>query len=115
MYIGFSIALLNFILIFQRFFIDTIDSVHEIISNIVIFTILFLIIYIPIALVFGNSYYKNQHRVDYSMMFTQGSGELKFYKLLFDLKTNTADPKEVESFKKMLKIFEDKSNITFLK
>ena len=115
MYIGFAFALLNFVIIFQRFFIETVDSVHEVLSNIVIFTILFLIIYLPIALVFGNYYYKTQHRVDYAMMFSKSSGDLKFYKLLFDLKTNSADPKEVESFKKMLHKFEEKSKVTFLK
>jgi len=114
-YVGFSFALLNFIIIFQRFFIESIDSVHEVVSNIVIFTILFLIIYVPIATVFGNNYYKNQHRVDYSMMFSNSSGIIKFYKLLFDLKTNSADPKEVEAFKKMLHKFEEQSKVTFLK
>ena len=114
-YVGFSFALLNFVIIFQRFFIESIDSVHEVVSNIVIFTILFLIVYVPIATVFGNNYYKNQHRVDYAMTFTKTSGELKFYKLFFDLKTNSADPKEVEAFKKMLHKFEDKSKVTFLK
>ena len=69
----------------------------------------------PIAIIFGNNFYKNQHRVDYAMMFSKSSGELKFYKLLFDLKTNSADPKEVEVFKKMLHKFEDKSKVTFLK
>ena len=49
------------------------------------------------------------------MIFTQGPGEIKFYKLLFDLKTNSADPKEVESFKKMLNSFEEKSKTTFLR
>ena len=115
MYIGFAFALLNFVIIFQRFFIETVDSVHEVLSNIVIFTILFLIIYLPIALVSGNYYYKTQHRVDYAMMFSYSSGIIKFYKLLFDLKTNSADPKEVESFKKMLHKFEEKSKVTFLK
>jgi len=114
-YVGFTFALLNFVIIFQRFFIESIDSVHEVVSNIVIFTILFLIIYVPIATVFGNNYYKNQHRVDYAMMFSNSSGIIKFYKLLFDLKTNSADPKEVEAFRKMLHKFEDKSKVTFLK
>ena len=114
-YIGFTFALLNFVIIFQRFFIESIDLIHEMVSNIVIFTILFLIVYLPIATVFGNNYYKNQHRVDYAMTFTKTSGELKFYKLLFDLKTNSADPKEVEAFKKMLHKFEEQSKVTFLK
>jgi hypothetical protein len=115
MYIGFSIALLNFVLIFQRFFIDMTDSVHEVISNIAIFAVLFLIIYLPIALVVGKWHYKNQHRVDYAMEFFKDSALLKCYKLLFDLKTNSADPKEIESFKKMLYEFEKKSKITFFK
>jgi len=114
-YVGFTFALLNFVIIFQRFFIESIDLIHEMVSNIVIFTILFLIVYLPIATVFGNNYYKNQHRVDYAMTFTKTSGELKFYKLLFDLKTNSADPKEVEAFKKMLHKFEEQSKVTFLK
>ena len=115
MYVGFAFALLNFVIIFQRFFVESIDSVHEVLSNVVIFTILFLIIYVPIATVFGNNYYKNQHRVDYAMMFSKSSGAIKFFKLLFDLKTNSADPKEVEAFKKMLHDFEEKSKVTFLK
>ena len=114
-YIGFTLALLNFVIVFQRFFIESIDSVHEVVSNIVIFTILFFIIYIPIAIIFGNNYYNNQHRVDYAMMFSNSYGIIQFYKLLFDLKTNSADPKEVETFKKMLHNFEEKSKITFWK
>ena len=92
-----------------------IDSVHEIIANIAIFAVLFFIIYLPIALVVGNWHYKNQYRVDNSMEFFKESGLLKCYKLLFDLKTNSADPKEIESFKKMLYEFEKKSKVTFLK
>ena len=115
MYIGFSIALLNFVLIFQRFFIDMTDSVHEVISNIVIFAILFFIIYLPIALVVGKWHYKNQYRVDNSLEFFKDSGLLKCYKLLFDLKTNSANPKEIESFKKLLNVYEEKSKVTFLK
>ena len=115
MYIGFSIALLNFVLIFQRFFIEMTNSIHEVISNIAIFAVLFFIIYIPITLVVGKWHYKNQFRVDNSMEFFKESGLLKCYKLLFDLKTNSADPKEVEAFKKMLQEFEEKSKVTFLK
>ena len=70
---------------------------------------------IPIAIIFGNNYYNNQHRVDHAMMFSNESGTIKFYKLLFDLKTNSADPKEVEAFKKMLHKFEEQSKVTFLK
>ena len=114
-YIGFSIAFVNFIIIFQRFFIESIDLVHEMVYNIIIFSILFFIVYAPIAIVFGNYYYKNQHRVDYALMFSKSSGQIKFYKLLFELKTNSADPKEVEAFKKMLHKFEDNSNVKFLK
>jgi hypothetical protein len=115
MYIGFSIALLNFVLIFQRFFVDMNDTVHEFISNIAIFAILFFIIYLPIALVVGNWHYKNQLRTDQSLEFFQQSGLLKCYKLLFDLKTNSADPKEIQSFRNMLSEYEEKSKITFLK
>ena len=86
MYIGFSIALLNFVLIFQRFFIEMTNSIHEVISNIAIFAVLFFIIYIPITLVVGKWHYKNQFRVDNSMEFFKESGLLKCYKLLFDLK-----------------------------
>jgi len=115
MYIGFSIALLNFVLIFQRFFIDMTDSVHEFISNIAIFALLFFIIYIPITLVVGKWHYNNQYRVDNSMEFFKESGLVKCYKLLFDLKTNSANPEEIQAFKKMLQKFEEKSKVTFLK
>ena len=91
------------------------DSVHEVISNIAIFTVLFLIIYLPIALVVGKWHYKNQYRVDNSLEFFKDSGLLKCYKLLFDLKTNSANPKEIESFKKMLYEFEKKSKVEFFK
>ena len=114
-YVGFSFALLNFVIIFQRFFIESIDSVHEVVSNIVFFGILFFIIYIPLSVVIGKWHYGNQHRVDRTFEFFKESGDLKFFKLFFDLKTNSANLEDVEAFKKMLHKFEDKSKVTFLK
>ena len=43
------------------------------------------------------------------------SGDIQFFKLLFDLKTNSADKEEVELFKKMLTKFEKQSRTDFLK
>jgi len=114
-YIGLTIALLNFVLIFQRFFIDMIDSIHQIISNIVIFGILFFIVYIPLAVVIGKWHYSNQHRIDKTFEFFKDSGDIKFFKLFFDLKTNSADLEKVELFKKMLTKFEKQSRTDFLK
>lgn len=92
-----------------------IDSIHEIISNIIIFGILFFIVYIPIAVVIGKWHYSNQHRVDKTFEFFKDSGDIKFFKLLFDLKTNSADKEKVELFKKMLTKFEKQSRTDFLK
>ena len=115
MYIGFSIALINFILIVQRFFIDTTEAVHEILSNIAIFAILFLIIYLPLATLIGKWHYAHQYKIDNSMSFFQATGDLRIFKLLFDLKTHTANPEEVESFKKLLYDLEKKSITSDLK
>ena len=115
MYIGFTIALLNFVLIFHRFFIETIDSLHEILFNIVIFSVLFLIVYIPLALLIGNNHYKNQFRIDSTLEFLNDPATLKSIKLFLDLKTNNADMNEVNNFKKLLYKWEKETITTDLK
>jgi hypothetical protein len=92
-----------------------IDSVHEIFYNVFVFSVLFLIVYIPLSLFIGNKHYKHQFKVDSTLEFLNDPATIKSLKLLFDLKTNNVDMNEVNLFKKLLYTWEKETIVADLK
>lgn len=54
MYLVFAMSFVNFVLIFYRLLIEEVNFLDEIFSNLWIFVIIFLMGYIPLAILIGN-------------------------------------------------------------
>ena len=63
-YLAFIMNFVNFILIAYNFAIKGVPALHEIFSNLAIFTLFFLGIYIPAAILLGSWHRRNQYTVE---------------------------------------------------
>jgi hypothetical protein len=67
-YLAFVMAFANFILIAYNFAIKDVPALHAILNNLMIFTIFFLGLYIPIAMLIGYWHRRNQYTVENEAM-----------------------------------------------
>ena len=110
MYLGFSISLATFVLIIHRLLIERIPELRDFFGDLSTFTIVFAAIYIPIAIIIGNWHFKNQHKVESTVIFMQNPGFVRAFRLILDVLTGTEDKKDVESFKQLLRNIEKKTS-----
>ena len=106
-YLIFALSFGNFILIFHRLFIERIPALNEIIGNLGIFTIIFVLLYIPIAIIIGTWHRKSQMKIDVDLALRQNPLFAKMIRMLLDTQTGKASQKEIEGFRNLLKQIED--------
>jgi hypothetical protein len=105
----------TFVLIVHRLLIERVPELDNLFGDLTIFTLVFAAIYIPIAILMGQWHLKHQQKVESTMVFMKNPGMIRAFRLLFDLETNDADEKDVESFKNLLKKLESEVSFTDLK
>ena len=110
MYLVFAMSFVNFVLIFYRLLIEQIDFLGDLFSNLWIFLVIFLALYIPTAVLIGNWHRKTQMRIEYEQSMKQSPLMAKNFRVLLDLLEGKASTKEVEDLRKFLKSIEDEKN-----
>lgn len=110
MYLVFAMSFVNFVLIFYRLLIEEINLLAEIFSNLWIFVIIFLAVYIPVAILIGNWHRKTQMRIEHEQSMKQSPLMAKNFRVLLDLLEGKASTKEVEDLRKFLKSIENGNN-----
>ena len=110
MYLVFAMSFVNFVLIFYRLLIEQIDFLGDLFSNLWIFLIIFLALYIPTAILIGNWHRKTQMRIEHEQSMKQSPLMAKNFRVLLDLLEGKASTKEVEELRKFLKSIEDGKN-----
>ena len=110
MYLVFAMSFVNFVLIFYRLLIEQIDFLGDLFSNLWIFLIIFLALYIPTAVLIGNWHRKTQMRIEHEQSMKQSPLMAKNFRVLLDLLEGKASTKEVEELRKFLKSIEDGKN-----
>jgi len=103
MYLVFAMSFVNFVLIFYRLLIEQIDFLGDLFSNLWIFVAVFLVIYIPAAILIGNWHRKTQMRIEHEQSMKQSPLMAKNFRVLLDLLEGKASKKEVEDLRKFLK------------
>ena len=106
MYLVFAMSFVNFVLIFYRLLIEQIDFLGDLFSNLWIFVAVFLVIYIPAAILIGNWHRKTQMRIEHEQSMKQSPLMAKNFRVLLDLLEGKASNKEVEDLRKFLKSIE---------
>ena len=110
MYLVFAMSFVNFVLIFYRLLIEQIDFLGDLFSNLWIFLVIFLALYIPTAVLIGNWHRKTQMRIEHEQSMKQSPLMAKNFRVLLDLLEGKVSTKEVEKLRKFLKSIEDGKN-----
>jgi len=96
MYLVFAMSFVNFVLIFYRLLIEQVDFLGELFSNLWIFLIIFLAVYIPVAILIGNWHRKTQMRIEHEQSMKKSQLMAKNFRVLLELLEGKESTKEVE-------------------
>lgn len=110
-YLIFALSFGNFILIFHRLLIERVEVLDEIFSNLWIFTIVFILAYVPIAVAIGAWHRRTQFKVEAEVAMRQNPLFAKWFRVLLDVQTGKASKEEIEAVRKVLKSIEDKGTV----
>ena len=105
-YLIFLLSFTNFILIFYRLLIEKIPELNQIFSDLWIFIIVFVILYIPIAIALGVWHRKTQMKIEGDVVMLQSPLLAKVLGSIIDVQTGKATPEEISEIRKMLKKIE---------
>lgn len=110
-YLIFALSFGNFILIFHRLLIERVESLDEIFPNLWIFAVVFILLYIPVAVLIGAWHRRTQLKVDMEVAIRQNPMWAKVFRMMMDIQTGRASKEEIESVRKLLKSIEDKGTV----
>ena len=107
-YLVFLLAFANFILIFQRLLIERVPVLNEIFSNLWVFAIVFVIAYIPIAILLGRWHRKTQVRIETHLQLSNNPFMARNFRILLDMIDGKASREEIENYRQKLRKIEEK-------
>ncbi len=108
-YLMFSLALMNFILIAYNFLIEENTTFEKIIPNLWLFIIIFLVFYLPVAILIGRWHTNTQISVEQIIRNTEDPIMATMIKILLDVKTGVATEEEIIKFRKFISKIENQS------
>jgi len=97
----------NFVLIFHRLLIERIDFLSGSFSNLWFFAIVFILIYIPVAILVGHWHRKTQLKVETELWLRQNPMLAKWFRILLDVQVGKASNEEIETVRRLLKGIEE--------
>ena len=101
-YLAFLIMFANFITIQYSLMIDRIPAFSALFSNVWVFVVAFIAIYMPLAIVIGFWHRKSQWKVEQEAMFNENVVQATMYLFLINLIEGKATEKERQEMKVML-------------
>ena len=106
-YLIFLITFANFILIFHRLLIERVEILNEIFSDLWVFVVVFVLIYIPLSVVIGAWHRKNQMSIETEVALRQNPLFAKMFRTLLDIQTGNISKEEIEEMRNLLKKIEE--------
>jgi len=110
-YLIFVLTFINFILISYRLLIERVAAFKEIVPELWIFALMFIVIYIPAATLIGFWHRRTQLRVETTLVQQQNPFQAKMIRTLLDVQTGKATKEEIEEFRKLLLKIEKRTEI----
>jgi hypothetical protein len=101
-YLAFLIMFANFITIQYSLMIERIPAFSTIFSNVWVFVVAFIAIYMPLSIVIGYWHRKSQWKVEQEAMFNENVVQATMYLFLIRLIEGKATDKERQDMKAML-------------
>jgi len=111
-YLIFLLTFTNFVLISYRLLIERIPFLQDIVPELWIFAILFLLLYIPTSIIIGFWHRKTQLKVDTTLAMYQNPFTAKMFRTILDVQTGKDTTEEIEEFRKLLLKIEKKFEIS---
>jgi len=112
-YLIFALTFSNFVLIFHRLLIERVDYLNEIFSELWMFVLAFVVLYIPIAIGVGAWHRKTQIRVESEQTGLNNPFMARNFRMLIDIIEGKASEDEVKKFREFLRKIEKKSDLSF--
>jgi uncharacterized protein YneF (UPF0154 family) len=107
-YLLFGLTLMNFILISYRFLIEDNVLFKDLISDLTMFSIIFIVTYVPISILIGYWHRKTQWKVELAIKQLENPVNAKMFRTILDVQTGKASEKEVKEFREFLTKIESK-------
>ncbi len=99
-YLIFVLTFINFILIAYRLLIERVTFFKELVPELWIFAVMFILFYIPAATLIGFWHRRTQLRVETTLVQQQNPVLAKMIRTLLDVQTGKASKEEIEEFRK---------------
>jgi len=106
LYLIFLLTFSNFVLIFHRLLIERVPFLDEVFSQLWVFIIAFVLLYLPVAVLVGHWHKRTQLRIDTEMMVRQNPLAARTWRVIIDLQTGKASEKDVDDLRELLKSIE---------
>lgn len=110
-YLIFFLTFVNFVLIAYRLLIERVPFLQEIIPELWMFAIIFLVLYIPASIIIGFWHRKTQLKVETTLTMQQNPFLAKNFRILLDVQTGKASDEEIKKFRNMLEKIEKKFDV----
>ncbi len=107
-YLIFLLSFSNFVLIFHRMLIERITALDEIFKELWLFVVIFILIYIPTAVLIGYWHNRTQMRVEITRMVRENPMIARMWRVLFEIQMGKFSQDEVKELLEILKSIEKK-------
>ena len=102
-YLIFVLTFINFILIAYRLLIERVTFFKDLVPELWIFALMFILVYVPAAILIGYWHRRTQLRVETTIINQQNPVLAKMIRTLLDVQTGKASEEEIKDFRDMLK------------
>ena len=106
-YLIFALTFANFVLIFHRLLIERVEFLNDIFSELWVFFLAFILIYIPLAIAIGAWHRKTQLKVEAEVILLQNPLWAKMFRTLLEIQTGSISKKELDDMMNLLRRIEE--------
>ena len=101
-YLMFFLTFVNFIIISFNFLIEGNSFFNQIITHVLIFSIVFIILYVPVSILIGRWHRKTQLSTEMNILIESNSTLATMIKTLLDVYTGKASKEEIQEVRRMM-------------
>ncbi|MDH3312668.1 MAG: hypothetical protein OEM28_05900 [Nitrosopumilus sp.] len=101
-YLIFLLTFANFVLIFHRLLIERIEFLDQVFSELWVFALFFVLIYIPLAILIGAWHRKTQIKIENEVILRQNPLWAKMFRTLIDIELKQISKEELDETRQLL-------------
>ena len=109
-YLIFLLSFSNFVLIFYSLLIERVQSLKDILPDLWMFVLLFVVIYFPVAVAIGAWHRKTQIKIENEQALLNNPFMARNFRMIIDIIEGKASKDEIQKFREFLSNIEKKSD-----